>query len=114
MTPTPDVAVIVLSTAPSEEIAEHLARSLVDERLAACVNRVPGVQSTYRWEGKVETATEVLLIIKTHSACAPELTRRLQELHPYEVPEVLALPVGAGSAAYLAWIKAATARVDGS
>ena len=109
----PDVAVVVLSTAPDAETAERLSRSLVDERLAACVSRLPGIKSLYHWEGAVEEAEEVLLVIKTHAARAPELTRRLRELHPYEVPEILVLPVAAGLPGYLEWIRAETG-VEGS
>ncbi len=104
----PDLAVVVLSTAPDAGQAERLARSLVEERLAACVSRVPGMTSLYHWEGDVETADEVLLIIKTHASRAPELTRRLRELHPYEVPEILVLPVAAGLPGYLDWIRTET------
>jgi periplasmic divalent cation tolerance protein len=106
--PGPDVAVVVLSTAPGETEAARLARILVEERLAACVSRVPGVKSLYRWEGAIEDAEEVLLIIKTHSRRAPDLTRRLRELHPYEVPEILVIPVAAGLAAYLDWVRSET------
>jgi len=102
------VAVVVLSTAPDDETAGVLARTLVEERLAACVSQVPRMRSVYHWEGEVEEVSEVLLIIKTHSRLAPDLTRRLGELHPYEVPEILVLPVAAGSRGYLDWIIAET------
>ena len=101
----PDVAVVVLSTAPDAGQAERLARRLVEERLAACVSQVPGMKSLYHWEGEVEEANEVLLIVKTHASRAPELTRRLRELHPYDVPEILVLPVAAGLPGYLEWIR---------
>jgi periplasmic divalent cation tolerance protein len=104
LTRTPDVAVVVLSTAPDAAVAEELSRQLVEERLAACVSRVPGVKSLFRWEGEVQDSEEILLVIKTHAHRAPALTRRLRELHPYEVPEILALPVAAGLPAYLEWI----------
>ncbi len=104
----PDVAVVVLSTAPDEAEAARLARVLVEERLAACVSRAPGLKSVYRWEGAVEDADEILLIIKTHARRAPDLTRRLRELHPYEVPEILVVPVAAGLASYLDWIRRET------
>jgi periplasmic divalent cation tolerance protein len=97
--------VVVLSTAKDAEEAARLARTLVQERLAACVTVIPGVVSTYRWEGRVETAPEQLLLIKTLAAAAPRLTRRLSELHSYEVPEILVLPVAAGHTAYLEWIQ---------
>jgi periplasmic divalent cation tolerance protein len=104
----PEVAVVVLSTAPDEETAGTIARTLVEERLAACVSQVPAMRSVYHWQGKVVEAVEVFLLIKTHSRLAPDLTRRLGELHPYEVPEILVLPVAAGSRAYLEWIMAET------
>lgn len=99
---------VVLSTAPDDETAGMLARTLVEERLAAGVSQVPQIRSVFHWQGEIREATEVLLIIKTHSRLAPELTRRLGELHPYEVPEILVLPVAAGSRAYLEWIMAET------
>ena len=104
----PDVAVVVLSTVPDEATAERIAGALVEERLAACVNRVPGVGSVFRWQGAIERADEVLLVIKTHARRAPHVTQRLQELHPYEVPEILVIPVAAGLGAYLEWIRRET------
>lgn len=104
----PDVAVVVLSTVPDEATAERIARALVEERLAACVNRVPGIGSIFRWQGAIDQAEEILLIIKTHARRAPQVTQRLQELHPYEVPEILVIPVAAGLGAYLEWIRRET------
>jgi periplasmic divalent cation tolerance protein len=101
-------ALVVLVTAPSAEKAAELARALVEERLAACGNVVPGLRSIYRWEGKVHDDAEALLVLKTTRARFEALRDRVLALHPYEVPEVLALPVEAGSAAYLAWIGAET------
>ena len=95
---------IVFSTAPDAEAALRLGRTLVEERLAACVNVVPGVRSIYRWREAVEEAEEVLLVIKTTAAVASALAARIEALHPYETPEVLALEPAAGAAAYLAWI----------
>jgi periplasmic divalent cation tolerance protein len=100
--------VVVLSTAPDPETADRLARALVEARLAACVTRVPGVVSLFRWQGELEQTEEVLLLLKTHAARAPALTRMLSELHPYEVPEILVLPVAAGLGAYLDWVREAT------
>jgi periplasmic divalent cation tolerance protein len=100
----PDVAMLVLSTLPGPEKAAEIARALVEERLAACVNLVPAVRSIYRWQGAISDDTETLAIIKTTAARYDELARRLVELHPYEVPEVIAIPVAAGHAAYLAWL----------
>ena len=103
--PRQDVAVVVLSTAPDAATAEAIGRALVEERLAACVSRLPGVQSLFHWEGGVENADEVLLLVKSLASRTPGLTRRLRELHPYEVPEILVLPVAAGLPEYLDWIR---------
>ena len=93
---------------PDAERATSLARALVDEGLAACVNVVPGVRSIYRWEGKVEEADEVLCLIKTRAEIFDRLRRRVAELHPYDVPEILSFAVDDGSPAYLDWVRAAT------
>jgi periplasmic divalent cation tolerance protein len=103
-------AVVVLVTAPDLKAARRLADALVGERLAACVTAVPGARSTYRWKGKVERAREVVLMIKTRASLAKRLERRVRELHPYEVPEILALPVASGEARYLRWIGESTRR----
>ncbi len=95
---------VVLVTTPSVDAALELGRTLVDERLAACVNVLPGVTSVFRWEGKREEAAEALLIIKTGRERYPALERRVLELHSYSVPEVLALPVEAGAPAYVRWV----------
>jgi periplasmic divalent cation tolerance protein len=97
-------AVVVLVTAPTADVAAAIARAVVEERLAACGNVLPAVRSIYRWQGKVQDEAEVLLILKTQRRRFPELRDRILALHPYEVPEVLALPVEAGSDAYLDWI----------
>jgi periplasmic divalent cation tolerance protein len=101
-------ALVVLVTAPSAEQAAALARALVEARLAACGNVVPGLRSIYRWEGQVRDEPEALLVLKTTRDRLEALRERLLALHPYDVPEVLALPVEAGSAAYLAWLAAET------
>jgi periplasmic divalent cation tolerance protein len=95
---------IVFCTCADNETASRLARALVDERLAACVNAIPGVVSTYRWNNAIETDAEVLLLIKTTAGRLDALQARLTELHPYEVPEFLAIEPVAGSAPYLAWL----------
>ena len=97
--------IVVYVTAGSTEEADRLARSLVDERLAACVNRIKSVQSVYRWQGKVEQSEEELLIIKTSRERFAALEKRVRELHSYSVPEVIALPVIDGSSNYLKWLK---------
>lgn len=99
---------ICLSTCPDRESAEHIARSLVDARLAACVNSVPGLLSTYRWQGKIERDDEWLLIIKTTTERLDALRARLLELHPYELPELVAVKAADGLAAYLDWVQAET------
>jgi periplasmic divalent cation tolerance protein len=95
---------VVVTTCGSLEEARHIARAVIDRRLAACVNIVPQVESIYRWKGEVETSTEALLVIKTTVAAFERLREALSELHSYEVPECIELAVTDGSAAYLAWI----------
>jgi len=96
---------VVLVTAPDAEVAARLARALVEERLAACVNLVPGVRSIYRWAGAVQEEQEILLVIKTREDRVAALSRRVHELHPYEVPELIAMGVFGGSERYLAWLR---------
>jgi periplasmic divalent cation tolerance protein len=96
---------VVLVTAPSPDVGAALGRALVDERLAACVNVIPGLTSIYRWQGQREEASECLLVIKTDETRYAELERRVLELHPYEIPEVLALPVERGAPAYVEWLR---------
>ncbi len=100
--------IVVLITAPDAKTARKVATPLVEEGLAACVNVVPGLRSIYRWEGKTCDEAEVLLVVKTQRACFEALAARVRELHPYSVPEVIALPVVEGSAAYLDWVAAST------
>lgn len=102
-------AVVVLSTAGSREEAERIATALVGERLAACVNLVEQVTSIYRWQGEVERAAEVLMVIKTRRTRATALVARLRALHSYEVPEAIVLPIVAGAAPYLRWVTAESA-----
>jgi periplasmic divalent cation tolerance protein len=97
-------AVIVLSTFPADQDAAALARALVDERLAACVNVLPPMTSIYRWEGAVEQASEHQLVIKTTAGRVEALKARIAELHPYDVPEILVLSVIDGAASYLKWV----------
>jgi periplasmic divalent cation tolerance protein len=104
-----EVIVVLVSVAGAEEGA-RIGRTLVEERLAACVNVVGPLRSIYRWEGAVEEATEHLLLVKARAADFGALAARVQALHSYAVPEVLALSVRAGAAAYLAWLAGATAR----
>jgi periplasmic divalent cation tolerance protein len=103
----PSQFVIVLTTFPVDEDAASLARTLVGERLAACVNVLPPMPSIYRWEGSVEEVTEHQLVIKTMAHRLDPLKRRLNELHPYDVPELLVLSMADGGATYLEWLKQA-------
>ena len=97
-------ALVVLVTAPDAEVAARLARTLVEEKLAACGNVLPAVRSIYRWEGKVCDEQEALLVLKAPVERFPALRDRVLALHPYEVPEVVALRIEDGSEKYLAWI----------
>ncbi|MEP6671859.1 MAG: divalent-cation tolerance protein CutA [Chthoniobacter sp.] len=96
---------VVFTTWPDIEMARVAAHQLVEEKLAACGNIVPGVESIYRWQGKIETSAEVLVIFKTTAARYPALEARIRELHSYEVPEIIALPIAAGLVGYLSWVK---------
>jgi periplasmic divalent cation tolerance protein len=97
---------LVLVTVPNARTADKLGEALVGERLAACVNIVDGVRSIYRWQGKVQRDDELLCVCKTTRECFERLRARVIELHPSEVPEVVALPIELGHAAYLEWIRA--------
>jgi periplasmic divalent cation tolerance protein len=99
---------VVLVTVPDPETALRLCRAAVEERLAACGSVVPGVTSLYRWEGEVKEDGEVLVILKTRAETLPKLLQRVAELHPYEVPEILALRVEAGHSPYLDWLRRST------
>ncbi len=100
-------AIVVLLTAANRAEAARLAEMLVASRLAACVQIMPAMESVYLWQGKIERQSEVLLIAKTISSKFAELEREMRALHSYEVPEIIALPVMAGSATYLEWLSAA-------
>ncbi|MGB0014037.1 MAG: divalent-cation tolerance protein CutA [Candidatus Sulfotelmatobacter sp.] len=96
--------VLVLSTAGSEAEARKIANHLVERRLAACVNIIPRIQSVYRWEGKVETAEEFLLVVKTTKARSTDVQAAIRELHSYDLPEFIVISMDHGSAEYLKWI----------
>ena len=100
----PGGVLIVLTNCPDEATAEKIRRELVAGRLAACVNQLGAVRSTYRWQGTVEEATEVPLVIKTTRERYPALEARLRQLHPYALPEIVAIAVECGGADYLAWV----------
>lgn len=106
---TPSDALIVLTTVERAEDGARLARLLVEQKLAGCVQMLPPMTSIYRWQGRVEEASEVLLLIKTTRAVYDQLEAALKELHPYQTPEIIALPAAGGSADYLAWLTSATA-----
>lgn len=99
---------LVVTNLPDRVIAERIADTLVSEGMAACINILPPCTSVYRWEGKLNHTDEVPLLIKTTRAAYPRLQNRLQELHPYELPELIAVPVTTGLPAYLAWVEQET------
>ena len=99
---------MVICACPDEATAARIAQDLVNQRLAACVNRLSSVRSTYSWQGRIQEEPEVVLTIKTTRARYEALEVRLRALHPYEVPEIIALPVVAGSTGYLSWIASET------
>ena len=96
--------IVVLCSCPDETLSRQISTALVTEGLATCVNRVSGMRSTYRWQGELRDDAEVLLIAKTSLDRYAELELRLKALHPYEVPEIIALPIIAGAVDYLAWL----------
>ena len=102
-------ALIVHCCVPDQDVADRIARALVEEGLAACVNRLPGVVSTYRWQGETQVGAELLLLIKTTRARFEALRARIVALHPYELPEVIAVDVARGHEPYLAWVAESTA-----
>ena len=106
-----DQFVIVLTTFPADQDAEPLARTLVAEHLAACVNVLPPMTSIYAWKGAVERANERQLVIKTSAARVRDLEARVKALHPYEVPEFVVIPITDGSPDYLAWVAESAAPV---
>lgn len=95
---------MVISTCPDAESAEALASTLVEKRLAACINIIPNIRSVYVWKGKRVTGDEYLLLIKTLTACYNELEKTIRSLHSYELPEIIAVPIEKGLPEYLAWI----------
>jgi periplasmic divalent cation tolerance protein len=107
---SPNDFVVVLVTAANADEAGKIGRTLVEERLAACANVVGPIRSIYRWEGTVEDASEHLLLIKARAADFDALAARVRSVHAYDVPEIIALPLRAGSEAYLGWLADATER----
>jgi periplasmic divalent cation tolerance protein len=102
----PDPAIIVLTNVPDPALATALARALLDQRLAACVNIGAPMESIYHWRGGIETGREIPLVIKTRSALYSNVERAIRKIHPYDTPEILAIPVTGGDARYLAWLAA--------
>ncbi|HZY31576.1 MAG TPA: divalent-cation tolerance protein CutA [Candidatus Methylomirabilis sp.] len=96
--------IVVLITTSSVIEAEAIGRALVEERVAACVNIIPGLRSLFRWEGKIEEQEETLMLVKSRGECLPSILEAVKRLHSYTVPEVIALPILGGSPDYLAWI----------
>jgi periplasmic divalent cation tolerance protein len=103
---------VILCTCPDAAAAGAIAETLVREGLAACVNTVPGIASVYLWQGQIQRDAEVLLLIKSTQGRLAQLTERLREIHPYELPEIVALPVGGGLPDYLQWVTKCTLRDD--
>jgi periplasmic divalent cation tolerance protein len=99
--------IVVLITAGSEEEARKIAKLLVNEKKAACVNIVPGVDSLFRWKGKIDSARENLLLVKTRASLLSEIINLVKQVHSYEVPEIIALPIVGGSEEYLNWLDSA-------
>jgi periplasmic divalent cation tolerance protein len=103
-------ALVVYITAPNEEEAAKIAKILVEERLAGCVNIIKDIRSIYSWQGKLEDEKEVLMIVKTRLELFSALTSKVKELHSYTVPEVIAMPIVDGSEEYIKWLKEATSQ----
>jgi periplasmic divalent cation tolerance protein len=103
---------LIYCTCPDRAMAERIAEAVVADRLAACVNIVPAITSIYRWQGEVQHDAELLLLIKTRGECYPALEARIRELHSYEVPEIIAVPLQRGSEPYLAWLDASVGTVS--
>ena len=101
-------ASIVITTLPDDESFEALARSLLSQRLIACANGLPGARAIYRWQGDIETASETLALFKTRTGLVEQVTDAIRREHPYELPEVVAVPVTGGLADYIAWIEKVT------
>lgn len=102
---------VVFNTCPDADCAARIARAVVEQRLAACANILPGLRSIYTWQGAVEDAEEHLLIIKTTARAYPALQQAIAELHPYELPEIIAVPITSGLPGYLAWLDQSTAPI---
>ena len=102
-------ALLVFTNVPNRDVAARIAETLVEKRLAACVNVLAGCTSTYRWQGEIERAEEIPVLIKTRAARFPEVEATIRHLHPYELPEIIAVPVTQGLPEYLQWVAEETA-----
>lgn len=109
---TTDIVMIYV-TVPDKDVGRTIAHALVSEKLCACTNILPGIESIYFWDGKVITDEELLLLIKTRASLLPEVTRRVKEMHPYDECEVVAVPVVGGSGSYLKWVRDSTKEEQG-
>jgi periplasmic divalent cation tolerance protein len=104
----PERAIVVLTNVPDRALAASLARTLLDQRLAACVNIGAPIESIYHWQGRIETAGEIPVAIKTRASLYSNIEAAIRKLHPYDTPEIIAIPIVEGDAAYLAWVAAET------
>jgi periplasmic divalent cation tolerance protein len=104
----PDPAILVITNVPDHALAETLARDLLDRRLAACVNIGAPVQSIYHWHERIETGQEYPVVVKTRTALYPDVEDAIRNIHPYDTPEIIAIPVVDGDARYLAWLRQET------
>lgn len=109
MTATEDCVLLVITNAPDRETAQSIARGLIEARAAACVNVMSPCTSVYRWQGAIETAGEVPVFVKTTASRYAEVERLIRKLHPYELPEIVAVPVARGLPGYFDWVRAETA-----
>ncbi len=107
-----DHYIMVFSTCDSAELATKLAETLVEKKLAACVNIIPGMESVYHWQGKVQRDREILLLIKTRQSCFCNLQQTMKALHNYELPEIIAVPIESGEKHYLDWLRSSTAATE--
>jgi periplasmic divalent cation tolerance protein len=105
----PDPAILVITNVPDRAVATALAQSLLDRRLAACINIGAPVESIYHWQGRIETGREVPVVVKTRSALYSNVEDAIRNLHPYDTPEIIAIPIIAGEARYLEWLANETA-----
>ncbi len=108
-----DAAILVVTNVPDRSVAAAIARALLEERLAACVNIGGGVESLYHWQGRIETGEEIPVLVKTRTALYSYVEEAIRKIHPYDTPEVIAIPVAAIDARYLAWLEAETRRPPG-